>query len=332
MTVADLQKPESAVVAADGVTHFHIAATGHSLNYLPQYMAERRGFFKTQGLELSVSVPSPWDNVLEELADGTAAAALGGIWVPAMYRDTAKSYTTFAQLANRCPLALIQRNAPGSSSAASATPFQLADVVGKTVLLKSGNGASVGLYFKMLLREQGIDPTAVHFVQDLAGPMLSKLFQGGMGDYFLIDIVSARIMASKNPDVSVVLEMATAGGDIPWSVYYCETASMADAPAVVDAQRRFCIALDQGMQYVQENDAETYRDDLAALFPAVPADLLVEIVNLYRANRMWTSTAVSQHGFDRWQKGIADGRLTKAPLAYEAMVANGIEAVKKTVQ
>ncbi|CAK7224518.1 hypothetical protein SCUCBS95973_005544 [Sporothrix curviconia] len=322
MTVSDREQPAS----APGLTRFHIAATGHSLNYLPQYIADRRGFFQEQGLALSVSVPSPWDNVLEELADGTAAAALGGIWVPSMYRHTATSYTTFAQLANRCPLALVQRGP--APAAADKSTFQLADVVGKTVLLKSGNGASVGLYFKMLLREQGIDPAAVHFVQDLAGPMLSTLFQGGMGDYFLIDVVSARVMAAKNPGVSVVLEMATAGGggDIPWSVYYCETASIA-LPGVADAQRRFCLALEKGMQYVLQHDAETYKADLAALFPAVPVALLVEMANIYRANKMWTSSAVSRHGFERWQQGIADGCLTKQPLPYEEMVANGI-AVK----
>jgi NitT/TauT family transport system substrate-binding protein len=316
MTVSELEKPQA---SGGEVTHFHVAATGHSLNYLPQYIAQRHGFFKEQGLDITVSVPSPWDNVLEELADGTASAALGGIWVPSMYRNTAKNYTTFAQMSNRCPLALIQRGA------ASAETFQVSDVVGKTVLLKSGNGASIGLYFKMLLREHGVDPSSVHFVQDLAGPMLSRLFQGGMGNYFLVDIVSARAMAKTNPDVQVVFEMATGGGDIPWSVYYCETASTS-SPAVVDAQRRFCTALEQGMQYVVQNDAETYWDDLAALFPAVPTDLMVELTNIYRANKMWTSSSVSRHGFERWQRGIADGRLTEAPIPYEEMISNGISA------
>lgn len=321
MTVSDLANPKT---GPDGVIRFHVAAAGHSLNYLPQYIAQRRGFFQDQGLDVSVSVPAPWDNVLVELADGTAAAALGGIWVPSMYRNTAKDYTTFAQISNRCPLALVQRG--GISAAATTTKtFQLADVVDKTVLVLSGNGASIGLYFKMLLREHGIDASSVHFVQDLAGPMLSSLFQGGMGDYFLVDIVSARVMAQKNPDVSVVLEMATGGGDIPWSVYYCETEAIT-SPAVVDAQKRFCIALEKGMQYVVQNNAETYRDDLAALFPAIPTDLLVEVANLYRANKMWTSSTVSRHAFERWQRGIADGRLTKQPFSYEEMVSNGVSA------
>ncbi|KAL1898440.1 hypothetical protein Sste5346_003343 [Sporothrix stenoceras] len=314
MTVAELEKPHA---NGDSLERYHVAATGHSLNYLPQYIAQRHGFFKEQGLEVMVSVPSPWDDVLVELADGTASAALGGVWVPSMYRKTAKHYTTFAQMSNRCPLALIQRGVGSSEK------FKITDVVGKTVLLKSGNGASVGLYFKMLLREKGVDPSSVHFIQDLAGPMLSALFQGGMGDYFFIDIISARIMARKNLDVKVVFETAAGGGDIPWSVYYCETESMS-SPAFMDAQRRFCLALEKGMQFVVQNDAETYRDDLTALFPAAPADILVGVTNLYRANKMWTSTAVGRHGFERWQKGIAAGRLINEAFSYEEIVSNGI--------
>ncbi|KIH88720.1 hypothetical protein SPBR_07803 [Sporothrix brasiliensis 5110] len=215
------------MAATAAPTRFHIAATGHSLNYLPQYIAERHGYFRDEGLAISVSVPSPWDNMLEELGDGTAAAALGGIWVPSMYRSAGKQYTAFAQLSNRCPLALVARGG----------------VVDKTVLLKSGNGASVGLFFKMLLREHGLDPAA-----DLAGPMLHALFEGGLGDYFVLDIVSARILAQTNADVHVVLEMAADGDAIPWSVYYCETETLGDE-AVVDAQTRFCTALERGMRH-----------------------------------------------------------------------------------
>lgn len=307
----------------NSLIRFHVAATGHSLNYLPEYIANRRGFFKEQGLEVTVSVPKPWDLVLDELADGTADAALGGIWVPSMYYATIKDYKAFAQLANRCPLALIRRGSSG--------PFKLADVVGKTVLMKSGNGASVGLFFKMLLRENGIDPNSVGYIQDLDGIMLSKLFQGGMGEYFLIDNASARLMAQNNPDVSVAMEMVTHGGDIPWSVYYCELETI--TPAVLDVQKRFCAALIKGTDYVLHNDAETYKDDLAALFPATPIDLLVELTNTYKRDGMWSSPLVGRHSFDRWQKGIVDGHLTRKPFAYEILVDDGpVQAAKSILR
>ena len=289
---------------------FHVSATGHSLNYLPEYIAQRHGLFAEQGLDVSVTVPSPWDLVLEELADTTASAALGGIWVPSMFRNRGKSYTAFAQVANRCPLALLKRG--------SAAGFELSEAVGRTVLMKSGNGASVGLFFKMLLRESGINPNAVHFVQDLDGKMLAKLFEGGMGDYFVVDNVTARIMARKNPAISIAMEMVQDGDEIPWSVYYRETDTI--TAAVIDKQTRFCAALGKAMDWVNAHDAKTYQDELAALFPAVPVDILVDLTNKYRKDHMWSSPVVSRRGYARWQKGLADGRLIGRTLDYEDIV------------
>lgn len=289
---------------------FHVAATGHSLNYLPEYIASRRGYFHDQGLDVTVSVPRPWDRVLDELHDGTAAAALGGIWVPSMYNDRVRHYTAFAQVANRAPLALVGRR-PGKK-------FELPDTVGRTVLMKGSNGASVGIFFKMLLRENNIDPRDVQFIQDLDGAMLGDLFAGGMGDYLLVDNLSARALATRTEGLEILMEMVSEGGEIPWSVYYRETSTL--TPAVLDAQERFCVALGKGMDWVLENDAETFREELAGLFPAVPVDVAVELTNVFRANRMWTTPVIPRASFERWQEGIFQGHLVPEPLAYAAIV------------
>lgn len=295
--------------------HFHVTATGHSLNYLPEYIAHRHGYFYEQGLEVTVSRPRPWDRVLDELADGTADAALGGIWVPSMYHGRVRSYTAFAQVVNRAPLALVGRGH-------AAKRFTLADTVGRTVLMKGSNGASVGLFFKMLLREKGIGPQSVHYVQDLDGAMLGDLFAGGMGDYLVIDNLSARALVARHPgEVSIAMETVTDGGDVPWSVYYRETATL--TPAVLDAQRRFCVALGRGMDWVLQHDAASFRDELAELFPAVPVDVAVDLTNVFRRDRMWTSPSVSRDAFARWQRGMVDGHLVSKPLAYEVLVDDG---------
>ncbi len=85
---------------------FHISATGHSVNYLQQYVATWQGFFAAEGLSVTASVPNPWDRVPDDLGCGKAQAALGGIWVPSMYFGRAQRYTPFAQVSNRAPLPL----------------------------------------------------------------------------------------------------------------------------------------------------------------------------------------------------------------------------------
>ncbi|KAL2062329.1 hypothetical protein VTL71DRAFT_6595 [Oculimacula yallundae] len=301
-SLGDLKQPQA-------LTPFPLTATGYNINYLPEYIALRHGFFKEQGLDVTVNIPTPWDGVLDALADSSAVMALGGIWVPSMYRDRVEHYTVFAQIANRCPLALLHRGPIEN--------FKLSDVDGKTVLMKSVGGASVGLFFKMLLREYGIDPKNIDYIQDLDGKMLGDLFQGGMGDFFVTDNLSALAMVDKNPNVSIVMEMVTQG-DIPWSVYYRETSTI--TPEILDAQRRFCVGLEKGIQWVLDHDAEEFRDELAELFPKVPVDVAIGVTNGFRRDKMWTSTSVSRGGFERWQVGLAGAKLVKEPLAYEDIV------------
>lgn len=291
---------------------FRISATGYNLNYLPEYIALRHGFFREQNLDVSVNVPVPWDGVLDALAGTTADAVLGGIWVPSMYRDRVQNYTAFAQIANRCPLAILRRR--------SSQPFKLTDTAGKTVLMKSGGGASVGLFFKMLLRENGIDARSVDYIQDLDGVMLGNLFQGGMGDYFVTDNLSALAMVSRSAEVEIAMEAVTQG-DVPWSVYYYR--SNTATPAHFDAHKRFCLALNKGIEWVLAHDAETFRDELAELFSNVPVDVAVKVTNQFRENGMWTSTTIPRKAFERWQRGLADAKLVSEPLAYEDVVDDG---------
>ncbi|KAF6831052.1 hypothetical protein CPLU01_06988 [Colletotrichum plurivorum] len=260
---------------------FHVSATGHSLNYLPEYIAQRHGFFREQGLDVTVTVPKPWDLVLDELADGTADAALGGVWVPSMYHGRVRNYVAFAQVANRAPLAIVGR--PESSP--TGRLFALSDTLGSTVLMKGSNGASVGLFFKMLLREAGLDPGAVRYVQDLDGAMLGDLFAGGMGDFLVVDNLSARALVARHADkIEIKSETVSEGGEIPWSVYYRDASTV--TPAVLDAQKRFCAGLAKGMDWVLKHDAEEFRDELAEIFPRIPVDVTVELTNVFRRDGM----------------------------------------------
>ncbi|CAI7622518.1 unnamed protein product [Penicillium manginii] len=281
---------------------FHITATGYSLNYLPEYIALRHGFFREQGLDVTVHIPTPWDGVLDALADGSATMCLGGIWVPSMYRE---------RIASRAPLALIRR--------ASDKSFNLSEVTGRTVLINSAGGGSFGLFFKMLLRENGIDAKSVDYIQDLNGEMLGNLFQGGMGDYFVTDNLSALAMVTRNPDLSIAMQMVTQG-DVPWSVYYRETATI--TPEILNAQKRFCIALQKGIDWVLLHDAESFQDELSELFPSVPIDVVVSVTNDFRHNGMWVTTSVPRDGYDRWQLGLRDARLVKESIVYEDLVDN----------
>lgn len=287
---------------------FHISATGHSLNYLPQYVADWQGYFAEEGLEISVTVPSPWQKVLTELGRHEAQAVIGGIWVPSMYHGRGRSFRPFAQMSNRAPLALLGR--------ADAAPFDWSALAGKWILMKGSNGASVGVYMKMMLRENGIDPKEVNFIQDLDASILTDCFLGGMGDYLMIDAPSAQNLETRGKGRIAQLFSVT-GGDIPWSVYYAE--GTADT-GTLDTHRRFCRALDRGMDFVLENAASGYRDFLHRTFPKFEAEDLVILTDTYRKIGMWTGTEINPAAYARWQGGIHQAGLTEAPIPYDDLV------------
>lgn len=287
---------------------FHVSATGHSLNYLPEYVAVREGFFAAEGLRVSASVPQPWDLVLDALRDNTAQAALGGIWVPSMYLDRSTRFTPFAQVAARAPLALVGREA--------AEDFSWQAMPGKVVSMKGSNGASVGLYLKLRLREEGIAPERVGFIQDLDGVMLAELFHGGMGDYLVTDYLSGLRMEAEGRG-HVVQPFPISGGNIPWSVYYA--AGESDG-ARQQVQARFARALGQGMDWILARDPEDYADLLAETFPKLPVEILVKAARTYVAQGMWTTPRIDPEAYLRWQKGIAAGHLIAEAIAYDRLI------------
>ncbi|MDF0599695.1 ABC transporter substrate-binding protein [Psychromarinibacter sp. C21-152] len=285
---------------------FLVSATGHSLNYLPHYIASEQGYFADEGLDVTEVVPRPWDLVLDHIGEGSAEAALGGIWVPSMFHGRGRRLVPFAQVSNRAPLALIGREA--------APRFDARALVGKTVLMKGSNGASVGIYLKMMLREAGIDPKSVNYIQDLDAGILQACYAGGMGDYLLIDLPGAlAYRAAGHGELAAVF--ARDGGDIPWSVYYTEAFEAGDT-----RPERFARALGRGMAWVNGHEAASYRGVLMRLFPKIDTDIAVQVVETYRASAMWTTPRIGEASYARWQQGIADAHLTDAPIPYATLI------------
>jgi NitT/TauT family transport system substrate-binding protein len=290
------------------MTKFRVSATGHSINYLPEYLATELGYFAEEGLEVDATVPQPWTLVLDELREGSAQAALGGVWVPSMYLNRVKTYAPFAQLSARCPLVVMSRE-PDEA-------FDFTKVTHRTVLMPGSNGSSPGIFLKMLIREAGVNLADVNFIQDLTGPMLAELFVGGMGDYLLIDPLTATRL-ERQGGAHVVSYLAQSGGAVPWSVYYSEVSDDADS---TELRVKFTRALHRATMWLREHDAEEIRSFIAATFPNSNVDDLVAHVNDLRAWGMWETARIDRASYERWQVGIVHGHLIGEPIPYDQFI------------
>jgi len=293
---------------------FRITATGHSLNYLPEYLATELGYFADEGLSVTATVPNPWTQVLDDLDRGSADAALGGIWVPSMYHRRGREYKAWAQVSARAPLAIVARGSQAGSH------FSLEELLGRIVLVTGGNGASPFIYFRSVLGRARVAETDVTFVHDFATPMLSELFTGGMGDYLLVDVLTAEKVASSGIG-KVVYYFAESTGAVPWSVYY----SPLQKDGSLDSRaQRFARALARSMQWLLAHEAAELRPLFARLFPKADAGTLIQTVDRYRAWAMWGTPRIDPTAYEGWQRAITRAGLIEAPLPYDEIIDSSV--------
>jgi len=187
--------------------------------------------------------------------------------------------------------------------------------------MRGSNGASVGLFFKQILRENQIDPRDVGFIQDLDGAMLAELFIGGMGDYLVIDVPGARAMEARGEGF-VVDELAQSAGDVPWSVYYDKVLPSGEAQErQTEPQAKFVAGLTRAMAWIEATKIEDMADFLGQTFPNLPLEILLKTAADYKLWGMWRSTTIGQAAHQRWQTAMAAGHIINAPIAYDDLIA-----------
>ncbi|MGQ0286937.1 ABC transporter substrate-binding protein [Pasteurellaceae bacterium 22721_9_1] len=218
---------------------YKISSTGNSINYLPQYIAEKLGFFKEQDLDVETHIPANWTQCLSDIDSGEYHAVCGGIWVPNMYQlHNVNKYLSFAKISSKCPFKLVARENK---------PFNWKDVEGKTILVPCDGGASGYIFLVGTLKKYGVDVSKVRFIHDFVNHMLVETFsKGTFGDYICTQAVWADELQDQGHGY-IVSEMAKDGDTIPWSVYYTNLAVAQDPKAL---NKRFALGLQKGIDWL----------------------------------------------------------------------------------
>lgn len=289
---------------------FRISATGSGPNYLPEYVSRELGFFDAEDIAVTSWVPTPWPGVLDDIDAGAAEAALGGLWVPAMYYGRVRDYVAFAQLNARFPMALVTRGrAP--------QPLDWHVLEDKVVLVPGSGGAAPYQFLAGVLREAGVDASRVTFVHDLSAPMLSAMFRGGTGDVLLVDGLSAAALLSQGVGQSAI-RMDEVCGPMPNSVYYAPRSLLERSDQLA---WRFARALQRGMDWLETHPATDIQDLLREHWPRVDLGVLTNVVEGFRCSGVWTGTVLIDPGaYTRWHDILMKGGLIPTPVAYADII------------
>jgi NitT/TauT family transport system substrate-binding protein len=289
-----------------------ISATAHWINYLPEYLAAHSGAFERLDLQVVAQVCNPWTGVLDDLADGSADLALGGIWGPAMYAGMARNLITTGQLNGRFPMAVVTRM--------PVEGFDWTWMKEHTVLVPGAGGTAPYEFTAGLMREAGVDPAGTRFVRDLSSEMLTELFKCGLGDAIVTDLLSGTALAHEGVG-TIACRLADVGGPMPNSVYYARRDCLGDLD---DRLVRFLTGIREAMEQLtsgtfdQADLAEVLAAEWPQFDPAVLQDSAAELIS----NGTWSGIRVDPDACGRWVGMLRTAGLITRDLAYEDLVDN----------
>ena len=299
---------------------FKIAATGVSVNYMPEYLAEKKGYFKELGLDVINYTPNPWTEGLVDINQEAADVVLGGIWVPIMYKNHVKDYLSVAKIASKCPLYIVSKE-PMTEE------FHWSALENKRVLVTGGDGASHYLMVTGTANAGGADTSKIRFIHDFSSSMLKELFLGGFGDFIVVQPDTAHELIEGKKGY-FFCELASAGSNIPWSVYY-------GLPERIDARldvfSAFVAGVQKGTTYLLAQGGEACRDIIAEKWPNMSVEEGIQTIDLFIKKGMWTdSVAITKEELDRWQDYLIQGDVLDERLSYETLIdARPFENSKK---
>lgn len=286
----------------------NISATAHAPNYLPQYYADSLGLFAERGLQVNATAKDPWTGVLDDLDSGAADVALGGLWVPAMYWNTPRELTVFAQVNHQFPKALVTRT--------PRTDFSWAELVGTTVLAPGIGGSAPYAFTAGLIRESGVDPASITFLRDLSTPMFIELFEAGLGDAIVVDLVNAEVLQDRGAGY-IAQQYTETGGLGPNSVYYCRTDRFAELSERLVA---FTSALEESMQLMKSVDLAALSPLLDQHFPNTPTAPLRKACARMLGSHTWDTARIDPAATERWMRILLDEKMIRQAPSFEALV------------
>lgn len=273
---------------ADGLSEVKLCEVAHSYFYAPMYVAIEKGYFKEEGIDLKLTNGSGADNVMAALVSGEADIGFMGseqsIYV---YNQGMKDHVVnFARLTKRAGNFLVVRKGVEYKTLPDGT-FDFNSLVGKKVI-GGRQGGMPEMVFEYILDKQGIKKSDVNIIQNIDFGYTGQAFAGGEGDY-TIEFEPAASSLVKDGYGEIAASLGMASGYVPYTAY-CAKGSYIEKNE--ETIRKFTKALERGLAFVNENDAETISEVIAPQFKGMDKDTIAAGIKNYKEQGTWTENLV----------------------------------------
>ena len=289
-----------------------VAEVAHSIFYAPQYIADKKGFFKEEGLEVEFILTPGADKVtsavLSKDVDIGFCGSEASIYV---YKNKKKDYiVNFASLTNKDGSFIVSREKIDN--------FTLNDLKGKYII-GGRKGGMPEMTLEYTLKQNGITLDEVTIDTSVEFANMASAFMSGTGDYVTLFEPSATKLENEGKGY-VVASLGEYGGNVPYTSYNALKSYIKENK---DTIKKFTKAINKGLDYVSKTDNKKIAKELMDYFPDMKEDELEKMVERYKSINAWKKTTYfSKKEFNHMQDILIEAKELDKKVPFNDLVDN----------
>jgi NitT/TauT family transport system substrate-binding protein len=287
-----------------------LSEVAHSIFYAPQYVAIELGYFEEEGIDLTLVTGFGADKVMTALISGDADIGFMGSEASIFaYAEGANDpAVNFAQLTQRAGNFLVARE--------PVTDFSWSDLEGAEVLGGRASGMPE-MVFEYILKQNGIDPEAVHIDKTIDFGLTAAAFKNGQGSYTVEFEPHATLLEQEGAGY-VVASLGVDSGYVPYTAYCVKKSYLQGHEELIQC---FTNAIQKGLDYVNSHSAADIAHIIAPQFTDTDEATITTIVDRYLTQSTWKEdTVFSEESFDLLQNIIMEAGQLEEKVPYEELV------------
>ena len=274
------------------LTKVTLNEVAHSIFYAPQYVAIEKGYFKDEGLDLTLITGFGADKTMTAVISGEADIGFMGAEasIYAYQEGATDPVVNFAQLTQRAGNFLVARE--------EMPDFKWSDLKGKDIL-GGRKGGMPEMVFEYILKENGIDPEKdLTIIQNIDFGSTAPAFADGRGD-FTIEFEPGATSLESEGKGHVIASLGKDSGYVPYTAFSAKKSYLKENPDVI---QRFTNALQKGMDYVRSHSPSETASVIKPQFPETTLEMITTIVTRYYEQDTWKSNLIfEESSFDLLQ-------------------------------
>ena len=294
------------------LTKVTLNEVAHSIFYAPQYVAIEEGYFKDEGLDLTLVTGFGADKTMTAVISGEADIGFMGAEasVYAYQEGATDPVVNFAQLTQRAGNFLVARE--------EMPDFKWEDLKDKKVL-GGRKGGMPEMVFEYILRKNGLDPQKDMVIdQSIDFGSTAAAFSGDTSSDFTVEFEPSATALEKEGAGYVVASLGVDSGYVPYTSYSAKTSYMEKHLEII---QKFTDALQKGMEYVQTHTPEEIAKVIAPQFAETDLDTVTTIVKRYYDQDTWKSNLIfEKESFELLEDILEDAGELKERVPYENLV------------